>query len=33
MLEQPHAFNAIGREWLDDTWSRRVQLTGAQAAR
>jgi pimeloyl-ACP methyl ester carboxylesterase len=33
MLEQPHAFNAIVREWLDDTWSRRVQLTGAQAAR
>jgi pimeloyl-ACP methyl ester carboxylesterase len=26
MLEQPHAFNAIVREWLYETWDRRVQL-------
>ena len=26
MLEQPHAFNAIVREWLHETWPRRAQL-------
>jgi pimeloyl-ACP methyl ester carboxylesterase len=33
MLEQPHAFNAIVREWLHDTWPRRVQLVAVEAAR
>jgi pimeloyl-ACP methyl ester carboxylesterase len=32
MLEQPHAFNAIAREWLDETWPRRAQLTRAPEA-
>jgi pimeloyl-ACP methyl ester carboxylesterase len=26
MLEQPHAFNAIVREWLHETWPRRARL-------
>ncbi len=29
MLEQPHAFNAIVREWLHETWPRRAQLVAA----
>ena len=34
MLEQPHAFTAIVREWLRETWPRRAQLVGvAEAAR
>jgi 2-hydroxy-6-oxonona-2,4-dienedioate hydrolase len=34
MLEQPHAFNAIVREWLHETWPRRAQLViAAEVAR
>jgi pimeloyl-ACP methyl ester carboxylesterase len=29
MLEQPHAFNAIVREWLHESWPRRAQLVSA----
>ena len=29
MLEQPHAFTAIVREWLRETWPRRAQLLRA----
>jgi 2-hydroxy-6-oxonona-2,4-dienedioate hydrolase len=29
MLEQPHAFGAIVREWLHETWPRRAQLASA----
>jgi pimeloyl-ACP methyl ester carboxylesterase len=32
MLEQPHAFTAIVREWLRETWPRRAQLVGAGGA-
>jgi pimeloyl-ACP methyl ester carboxylesterase len=32
MLEQPQAFNAPVREWLDGTWLRRAQVTLAGAA-
>jgi pimeloyl-ACP methyl ester carboxylesterase len=31
MLEQPHAFNAIVREWLHETWARRAQLVAEVA--
>jgi pimeloyl-ACP methyl ester carboxylesterase len=32
MLEQPHAFSAIVREWLHETWPRRAQLVSAAEA-
>ena len=32
MLEQPHAFTAIVREWLRETWPRRAQLMSTSEA-
>jgi pimeloyl-ACP methyl ester carboxylesterase len=31
MLEQPHAFGAIVREWLHETWPRRARLAAEMA--
>lgn len=32
MLEQPDAFSALTREWLEETWARRARLAAAAAA-